>query len=71
MTYLYSNNIIFEYGTPFQAYCYGGIEHMNCNNKATWTQSSDNGHSYDALLCDRCKIEVETYIKNVPRYKGD
>lgn len=54
--------ITFEYGTPYLAECYGGIETYNCKEQAIWTQNEE-GHRV-ALLCNSCKCEVETYIKN-------
>jgi len=53
--------ITFEYGTPYLTTCYGGIEHRICDFDAVWSELE-----YDILvscLCDRCKLEVETYIK--------
>jgi hypothetical protein len=55
--------ISFQYGTPFPTECYGGIEHLSCSNDAVWDELED-GCIRVASLCNRCKEEVESYIRN-------
>jgi hypothetical protein len=57
--------LTFEYGTPFLAECYGGIETIFCEENAVWTEYEEDNPHYIALVCDRCKKERETYINNV------
>lgn len=64
--------ITFTYGTPYLTTCYGGVETVNCDNDATWTEEGEDygGNYLIALICDRCKEERETYIKNLPAPKS-
>lgn len=58
--------IVFDRAKPNELkdeVCMGGIETRYCHQSAVWFQLLDNWQVL-SVLCDSCKIEVESYVLN-------